>query len=262
MSPVVRPVLRYFGGKWRLAPWIISHFPQHRCYVEPFGGGASVLLRKKPSKVEVYNDKAGSVVNFFRVLRDSPEDLISALRLTPFAVDEYMVCREPGGYPVEDARRFFVRSWGGYNGINGSDRSRGWRRTSERDVAGQFNSAAEALSIAAARLRRVAIDNLDWTEILARYDSPDTLFYVDPPYWLSSCKRTDPSDGYAVHELGDDGHRRLVRQLHDLQGAVVLSGYPNDFYTDQLRSWAKHSRPGRTMQHNATVETLWIRRKR
>ena len=67
---VKRPALRYHGGKWKIAPWIIKHFPEHDCYVEPYGGGASVLLRKRPSFLEVYNDVFGSVVNFFKVLRE------------------------------------------------------------------------------------------------------------------------------------------------------------------------------------------------
>lgn len=178
---VTRPALRYFGDKWRLAPWIIQHLPAHRCYVEPFGGGASVLLRKLASPVEVYNDTAGAVVNFFRVLRDSPEDLIASLRLTPFAVEEYVACHDQDRPPVERARRFFVRSWGGHHGTNGSGRNRGWRRTPARDVVGQFASAAEALAETAARLHRVAIDSLDWSEVLGRYDSAQTTFYVDPP---------------------------------------------------------------------------------
>jgi len=256
---VSRPALRYFGGKWRLAPWIIQHLPSHRCYVEPFGGGASVLLQKYPSKVEVYNDTAGAVVNFFRVLRDKPEDLLQSLRLTPFAADEYAACREQNGSSLERARRFFVRSWGGYNGITGSGRNRGWRRTPERDVAGQFASSAEALKETAARLRMVAIDNLDYSEVLKRYDSAQTTFYVDPPYWLDARRSTEPSNGYGEHDLCDQDHERLLVRLLGLEGAVVLSGYDNELYRRKLGSWITHKIRSKTQGGSAT-EILWVNR--
>jgi DNA adenine methylase len=78
-----RPVLRYHGGKWMLAPWIISHFPTHRIYVEPLGGSASVLLRKPRSYAEVYGDLDGEIVNVFLMARERPDELRRALELTP-----------------------------------------------------------------------------------------------------------------------------------------------------------------------------------
>lgn len=82
---VKRPLLRYHGGKWKLAPWILRHLPPHRVYVEPFGGGGSVLLQKPRSYAEVYNDLDGEIVNLFRVARERGEELAQAVELTPFA---------------------------------------------------------------------------------------------------------------------------------------------------------------------------------
>jgi DNA adenine methylase len=116
MNAPTRPVLRWHGGKWKLAPWIISHFPAHRIYVEPFGGAGSVLLRKERAYAEVYNDLDGLVVNLFRVLRDpvGGGQLIEQLRLTPFAREEFEASIEPGDTPLEKARRLVVRSFMGF----------------------------------------------------------------------------------------------------------------------------------------------------
>lgn len=109
-----RPVLRYHGGKWRLAPWICAHFPAHRLYVEPFGGAASVLLRKPRSYGEIYNDLDGEIVNVFRVLRDNGHALRAALELTPFAREEFAESYMPHSDPIEQARRTIVRSFQGF----------------------------------------------------------------------------------------------------------------------------------------------------
>src|SRR3990167_11343170 len=107
MSGPTRPVMRYHGGKWRLAPWVIEHFPEHRVYTEAFGGGASVLMRKPRSYAEVYNDLDGEIVNVFRVLRDPSQarELERLLRLTPFARSEFETSYITDGDPLEQARR-------------------------------------------------------------------------------------------------------------------------------------------------------------
>jgi DNA adenine methylase len=87
---IKHPLVRYHGSKWRLAPWIISHFPKHIIYVEPFGGSGSVLLRKERSKIEVYNDLDGEIVNLFRVVREHGEELSHRIYLTPYARSEYI----------------------------------------------------------------------------------------------------------------------------------------------------------------------------
>ena len=125
MSPR-RPALRYYGGKWRLAPWIISHFPPHICYVEPFCGAASVFLRKPPAEFEVINDLDGEVVNFFRVLRDRTDELIRAIVATPYSRAEYDEAWQTVEEPLERARRYYIRAWQGWGGGKGS-RPSGWR---------------------------------------------------------------------------------------------------------------------------------------
>ena len=111
-----RPALRYYGGKFDLAPWIISHFPRHEHYVEPCFGAGSVLLRKPAVKLETVNDLNGRVVNYFRVLRDNPAGLIRLLDLTPWAADEYRESQTESDDPLEDARRFHIQCWMSING--------------------------------------------------------------------------------------------------------------------------------------------------
>src|SRR5579859_5439847 len=125
---MVKPILKYPGGKWRLAPWIASYFSPHAAYVEPFCGSAAVFFTKKPAKNEVLNDTFGSIVNLFRVLRDHPEELIRLVTFTPWAREEYELSEEQfaeTGDEIEDARRFLVRC-GQAHGTRFVGRS-GWR---------------------------------------------------------------------------------------------------------------------------------------
>ena len=112
----MRPPLRYLGSKWKLAPWIVSHFPPHRIYTEAFGGAASVLLRKPRCHGEVYNDLDGEVVNLFRVLRNPAQarELVRLVSLTPFAREEFELSCLPDGDPIEQARRTVARSFMGF----------------------------------------------------------------------------------------------------------------------------------------------------
>jgi DNA adenine methylase len=233
-----RPALRYYGGKWKIGPWIIRHFPEHYCYVEPFGGAASVLMRKAPSRIEVYNDLAGDVVNFFRVLRHWPRELIRAIELTPFSREEFELSMQPVEEPLERARRLHVRCWQG-RGRAGVMEPGGWRfayRASRSQTpADDWNNNGHLWDIAE-RLKRVQIENRDALEVIGRYDGEDTLFYCDPPYVQSErCKRW-ASEGY-LYEMDDAGHRELGELLHQVRGYVVLSGYPSELYDELYGDW-------------------------
>lgn len=116
--PRKRALARYLGGKNRIAFWIIDQFPEHRVYVEPFGGSGAVLLNKQPVFLEVYNDLYDRIVNFFEVLKDKEKSarLIELLELTPCAQEAYKRSFEVSDDPVEDACRFAINSMMSYGG--------------------------------------------------------------------------------------------------------------------------------------------------
>jgi DNA adenine methylase len=250
--------LRWHGGKWLLAPWIISHFPRHRVYVEPFGGAASVLMRKPRSYAEVYNDLDRTVVGLFRVLRsDRAEELVRALRLTPFARDEFREAYQSCDDPVEAARRLVVRSFMGF-GSNGHSRCTGFRANSNRSgttPAHDWDNYPDSLAQVIERLRGVTIENKDAREVMAQHDGPDTLHYIDPPYVFST--RSDLSKDYA-YELSDCEHADLLEFLRGLRGMVVLSGYASPFYDAALADWRRVERAALADGAKKRIEVLWI----
>lgn len=258
MSVPNRPLLRWHGGKWLLAPWIISHFPAHRVYVEPFGGAGSVLLRKARSYAEVWNDLDDSVVNLFRVLRsDRAEELVSCLRLTPFARAEFKTAYLPSDCDVERARRLVIRSFMGF-GSNGHERVTGFRANSNRSGttgARDWLNYPDALVKVVERMRGVTIESRDARDVMQQHDGTDTLHYVDPPYVFST--RSDSSKDYA-HELNDDEHADLLRFLQCLKGKVILSGYPSALYDSALTDWRRVDRVAFADGAKKRIEVLWM----
>lgn len=263
-----RPVIRWHGGKWLLAPWIAAHFPPHRTYVEPFGGGGSVLLRKPRSYAEVYNDLDESVVNLFRVLRDPElaERLVTALKLTPFARAEFFASYAPSDDPVEEARRLVVRAFMGF-GSDGHNRAvrTGFRASSNRSgttPAHDWVNYPDALAMTIARLRGVVVENRPAIEIMRQHDSPTTLHYVDPPY-LPATRSNKSRRGKIryhayTHEMTEDDHRALLAFLPTLTGVVILSGYPSELYDTALRAWVRIERPALADGARPRTEVLWI----
>ena len=246
-AAIKRPVLRYHGGKWKLAPWIISHFPTHRIYVEPYGGAASVLMRKPRSYGEVYNDRDGDVVGLFRVLRDpkKSEQLKELLHTTPYARDEFFAAYEYSAEPVERARRMVVRSFMGFGSASSSrDYVTGFRSNSNRSgttPAQDWAHFSAHLDAFCARLQGVTIENRDALKVMHENDSEQTLHYVDPPYVHDTRNLTKNNHCYR-YEMTDTDHVMLVKELEQLKGYVVISGYEHPIYLElENRGWlAKH----------------------
>lgn len=264
MSPPTRPVLRYHGGKWKLAPWIISHFPPHRVYVEPFGGAASVLMRKPRSYAEVYNDQWESVVNVFRVLRDPTlaARLAEQLRLTPYARDEFFEAYRHTPDPVERARRSVLRSLAGFGSAStNGEYATGFRANSHRSgttPAHDWANYPKHVSSFVERLRGVCIENRPARDVVAQHDRPGTLFYVDPPYPHVTRNMARGNAAYA-HEMSDEDHRALAEQLHGVAGMVVLSGYACPLYDAELYpGWSRVERETHADGARDRTEVLWF----
>lgn len=251
---ITNPVLKYYGGKFRLARWIISHFPKHESYVEPFGGGGSVLFQKKPSPLETYNDLDGDVCNFFRVLRDRPDELVRVIRLTPWSRDEFGICLVPEGNEIERARRLFFRlkmsMHGGTRAIASNFRRHKSRTSPVTGIKPQV------IYDAAKRLAAVQIENREACRLIGDMDSESTLFYVDPPYVTST--RTDKNR--YTHELDDEGHSRIAEVLARVKGFVVLSGYACDLYRILFedRGWQRVDTEAVANGGVKRKESLWL----
>lgn len=253
-----RPVLRWHGGKWRLAPWIISHFPPHRVYVEPFGGAASVLLRKDRSYAEIYNDLDGDVVNLFRVMRSPRADeLVAAVRLTPFSRTEFQEAYRTTDDDFERARRLIIRSFMGF-GSNGHNKVTGFRANSNRSGTAPSHdwvNYPDSLAEVVERLQGVTVESKDAKAVMLQHDAPTTIHYVDPPYVMAT--RSDEGADYA-HEMDDSDHSALLECLRGLSGMVVLSGYPSPLYDDALPGWRRVERKALADGAREHTEVLWI----
>ncbi len=263
-----RPVLRWHGGKWRLAPWIIAHFPEHRIYTEVYGGAASVLMRKSRCYAEVYNDLDGEIVNLFRVLQDreTSAELRRLLSLTPFAREEFNLAYTSSEEPVERARRLVILGFMGFgsNGHNTAVRT-GFRATSNRSGTTPAHDWAhwpEKMGALVERLQGVVIESKDAFAVLEQHDAPDCLHYVDPPYVHSTRDLGGDNGAHQRdyrHEMDDNEHRRLAQLLHSLKGMVVLSGYPCALYDEELfKDWNRVEKAAFADGARKRIEVLWM----
>jgi DNA adenine methylase len=223
----------WYGGKSVLAPVIIRLLPIHQTYVEVFGGSAAVLLAKPPSPVEIYNDINAGVVNFFRVLRDPDkyDRFYRMVGLTPYSRKEFLDAQASWASDPEDIRRaasWFLIARGCFSGKFSNQFSYSIATTNQgrADRVEKWLGAIDRLPTIACRLLDVLFECLDFRDLIPRYDTPATLFYLDPPYVHGT--RVEPS-AYD-YEMKDEDHVQLVDLLLKLKGIGILSGYKHDIY--------------------------------
>lgn len=262
----------WYGGKYSHLDWLLPLLPYTKHYCEPFGGSAAVLINRKPSPVETYNDIDGEVANFFRVLREQKEELLEAIGLTPFSREELRIAvngKTEDLTELERARRFFVRARQVRTGLAQTASEGRWahcKLTSRAGMAGAVSrwlGSVEGLSEIAQRLLRVQIENAPALEVVRRYDNPETLFYCDPPYIHES--RSD-TNAYA-YEMTDDEHRELSEVLHKVEGKVALSGYHSKLMDELYGDWKYTEAPTKKAHSTNTradnskqdrTEVLWV----
>ena len=227
-------LIRWAGGKGKQLKDLLPIIPDSEVYVEPFGGGASVLLNRQRMPVEVYNDLDSSLVNLFSVVRDDSQfdRMAGILGWTLYSreVFEDSLERLPGGDPVVNAVKFYTmlnQSISGKRLAKQAD----WSRARSDNVASRWVTRQEKLGLIHDRLRHVQIECRDALDVLQEWDGPDTTFYCDPPYVME----TRGKKKYYAHETSDEYHRELVQCLRGVKGAVILSGYNHVLYAPLLQ---------------------------
>lgn len=265
----VKPAFPYYGGKSYIAQWILSFVPPHHTFVDLFGGSGAIILAKEPSPVEVFNDIDEGLTHFYSVLRDPQmaEELVRRLELTPYSRSEYYNCLRTWKDckdPVEKARRWYYVQATSFNGRFGA----GIRTSPTASSRGKsalvsaYQTHVERIREVAKRFRDVIIENLDFAEVVKRYDTPQTVFYADPPYVLETRNKTSTY----THEISLDDHRRLVEIALNTKGRWVISGYEHPVYAPLVENgWTQERLEvvAQAAAYNAArtrqrTEVLWI----
>lgn len=236
----LRPPFTYFGAKQKLAGRIIDWMPPHDVYLEPYFGSGAVLFSKAPVRHEIINDIFGAIPNFYRVLRDRPEDLERVCRLSPYSRSEWEACFDVTGDGIDElewARRWWVRVGQSF-AKTGSHRT-GWSRTTARTQSppASMQSRIDRFSACAARLANVTIECGDAIALVDKMATARTVCYLDPPY-VAEARSNRAADDYA-QETDDDHHRRLADVLAVTPAKVILSGYPSRLYDELYRDWER-----------------------
>ncbi len=251
----MKTVLKYPGAKNRIAEWICSYIPEHETYLEPFFGSGAIFFNKTPAKIETINDINHDVYNYFKVLREWPEELIKKIELTPFSREEYHAA-----YAVEDiseiekARRFCVKC---HMGFGCSNRYRNGFRSSQQAhsprTSEAWNNLPETLILASIRLKQAQNENLPAEELIKRYNTKDVFIYCDPPY-LPGIRK-----GYLYeNEMSEEDHIDLLKLLQKHPGKILLSGYENELYNEFLKGWYKVKKDATAEHGLSRIEVLWM----
>ncbi|SKK91607.1 D12 class N6 adenine-specific DNA methyltransferase [Mycobacteroides abscessus subsp. massiliense] len=262
-TPALRPPFAYFGGKQKIAATIAAMLPEHTHYVEPYAGGLSVLLAKRPSRLETVNDLDGDIVHFWRMLRERPEELARYCALTPHSrAERKAALNRPADLDdLERARRVWICL---AQGRTGTLRPTGWRFDAadfaHTSMPRRLEAYVRRMESVAERIRSVSLECRAGLDMIAAYGKGRrTLMYVDPPYVGDVRERN-----YRNEMLSPTEHRELAESLHSGAATVVLSGYASTLYDTELYAdWYRVELTTATSQggvYKGRTEVLWSNR--
>lgn len=253
----MKAIMKYPGSKWSIARWIISYFPDHHSYLEPFFGSGAVLFNKARSNIETVNDLDGNVVNLFEWIRKDPERLAHEIYFTPYARQVYDdaldgVTEDSLGRAVN----FYICLNMGH-GFRTNGEKVGWKNDvqgRERSYASQdWCNLTDKIMQAAERLRGVQIENRPAVELIKRFNYENVLVYCDPPYMLE----TRHGKQYR-HEMDQEDHEELLEALLRHKGKIILSGYDTRLYDSRLKGWHREETEYRSQVGSRKREALWM----
>lgn len=253
----MRTIVKYPGSKWSMADWIISFFPEHHSYLEPFFGSGAVLFNKPRSNIETVNDLDNNVVNLFEWIQKDPEKLAQAVYWTPYARQVY---EDAFASVPEDSLRRAVNFYIKLNmshGFRTNGEKVGWKNDvqgRERAYASQdWCNLPEKIMQAAERLRGVQIENRPAIGLIKQFNFVNVLIYCDPPYML----KTRHGKQYRC-EMDDAAHEELLRTLLQHKGPALISGYDTELYQDMLGKWWRRENTSYSQVGSKKKEVLWM----
>ena len=242
----------YLGSKYSILPWLLPMLPECNHYVSVFGGSAADLINRDPSPIETFNDLNHLVVNFFKVLREHPDQIIQQLELTPHSKHEYdQAWDSKYDTPIEKARKFYIRTQQSIFAAGGQDKMKGWSasikqsRVSISEATNRWIRSISNLYEVAERLKGVQIECRDFRFILKYYDDPGTLFYCDPPYTAEH-----RSNSKYTFEFRNQDHIDLHYWASRAKGKVAISGYHTPFMCELFKDFQKEKTTDQPNKHS------------
>lgn len=254
----MKAIVKYPGSKWAIADWVLSFFPKHHSYLEPFFGSGAVLFNKPRSNIETINDLDGNVVNLFEWIKKDPEKLAHEIYCTPYSRQAYE--NSYAAVPkssLEQAVNFCIRLNMGH-GFRTNDEKVGWKNDiqgRERAyAAADWCSLPERVLDAAERLRGVQIENRPAIEVIKRFNYKNVLIYLDPPYMPG----TRHGKQYRCEMYDEESHEELLGAAVRHKGPLLISGYETELYNDMLKGWHREETLCYTQLRSRKKEVLWM----